>query len=418
LAIRKPIVRAHLPQVALGDWCQISGKNSTWLDAQVVGFDGEQVTLAPFAEIEGIYPGALVQNQSRKPEVKVSSAMLGGIYDALGRPLTAQSTAEGSDTRAMPLIAPPPAALDRRPIRELLPTGIRSIDTFCAMGLGQRLLLMAPAGAGKSTLLGMIARNAKADINVIALVGERGREVKDFVTEALGPEGLKRSVVIVTTSDESPLRRYLGALSAMSVAEYFRDQGKQVLLMLDSLTRMARALRDVSLAAGEIPIRQGYTPSVYSELPKLLERAGCAANGSITAIFSLLLNDDQEHDPLAEEVKSIVDGHMRLSNRVAEEGIRPALDILKSLSRLSLQLHAPARLAEIEALRGIIAKLKHNRDILLFGGKPDKELEAALQVEPKIKAFLSQSLASCSPAHKTWEEVSALLSLYRQALAH
>jgi FliI/YscN family ATPase len=267
---------------------------------------------------------------------------------------------------------------------------VRAIDTFCPIGYGQRLGIFAGAGVGKSTLLGMIARHADVDVCVIALVGERGREVQEFIHECLGEEGLARSVVVVATSDESPLRRLIAPQTATSIAEYYRAQGLRVLLLVDSLTRTARAIREVELAAGEPPVRQGYTSGVYTELPRLLERAGNDDSGSITALYTVLTTGEQDSDPLADEIKSILDGHLVLSQQVQLEGIRPAIDVLRSVSRLREKLQSEEVRVCMENLLTVLGRLRRDRDIVLLGGSPDPALRTALRIEPELKRFLSQ----------------------------
>lgn len=386
---RGPIITAQLPHGAVGDACTLNmGDNSVL--AEIVGFGGEEATLAPLDSVSGIGPGTEVIAHGRPLSITVPRNLLGSIIDPLGKPLNKTETADQLQTIPLSLRNAPPSPLTRQRITERLNTGVSAVDCFCPIGKGQRLGLLASAGVGKSTLLGMIARFAEAEVIVVGLIGERGREVREFIEDCLGENGLRRSVMIVATSDESPNRRRLAAYTATSVAEYFRAQGKQVLLLMDSITRFARAVREVGLAAGEIPVRHGYPPSLYVELPKLLERSGCSDKGSITAIYTVLTDNERELDPLAEEVKSILDGHLSLSTRLSERGIRPALDIPSSVSRLIGQIETPASQANLRESTRFLSRLMRDKDILLLGGTPDPELSATLKYESQLMECISQ----------------------------
>ena len=401
VAMRGPTLVARIPQCAVGDMCHVQGRHHV-VPAMVVSVQEDLASLAPLCECAGIGPGAAVLNSRSGPQVRVGNASLGCVVDALGSVLQKTGPArEESHLHSVPLMANPPPPLSRGRITEILPTGIRSIDGFLTLGLGQRVALMAGAGVGKSTLLGMMCRNASVDVSVIALIGERGREVNEFIQESLGPEGLRQAVVVVSTSDEPPLRRYLAALTATAIAEYFRDQGKRVLLMIDSLTRVARAIRDMTLATGELPVRQGYTPSVYSLLPRLLERAGPGSHGSISALYTVLTNGERDIDPLAEEIKSLLDGHLVLEQSAALAGIRPAIDPLQSVSRLSRQLQTSEQQAATQHILALLQRLKRDKDILLLGGSPDEQLKRALQLEPEITKFRNQPPLQVSPQAET-----------------
>lgn len=313
--------------------------------------------------------------------------------DSLGEPMDGSKIGDdkiGCDYTVREIAAPPPHPLARTPISAPLITGIRSLDSCCTIGAGQRVGLFAGAGTGKSTLLGMIARNTDAEVIVVALVGERGREVREFISDSLGNKGLRRSVVVVSTSDDTPIRRAAAPLTATAIAEYFRDQGKNVLLLVDSITRTARALREIGLAAGELPVRQGYTPSVFSELPRLLERGGTNEKGSITAIYTVLTAAENDIDPIAEEIKSILDGHIVLSSQVAREGIRPSIDLLNSVSRLYTKLNSDVTLKANGKLIQALSRLRRDRDISLLGGTPDPELKSIIEAEGSIRSFLNQ----------------------------
>jgi FliI/YscN family ATPase len=379
------------------------------------------VHLAPFEHPAGIYAGAAVRDRQRRAELRIPRNCLGLVFDALGRCLSLPPGAgESGDSTAdviLPLLTPPPSPLGRRPIAEPLATGIRTIDGFLTIGHGQRLGLFAPAGAGKSTLLGMIARNAVADATVIALVGERGREVNDFIHNILGPAGLKRCVLVVSTSDEAPVKRRLAPYTATAIAEYFRSQGLRVLLLVDSLTRTARAIREVGLSTGELPVSRGYTPSVYSELPQLIERTGNDEQGSITAIYTVLTEACQELDPLAEEVKSLLDGHIVLDNAIAQSGVRPAIDVVASVSRLAPALGSARCRSQAARLCQALGRLKKDKDILLFGGTPDRELKAALALEPELRKFLSQGASENVDLRQTQAQMTKLSAVYEAALS-
>ncbi len=408
-AIQGPVVLARIPHAALGDYCQIELRDGKTLPAQVVAFSDETFRLAPFAELQGVSPGAAVHNTGTPLRVRVGTNLIGQVLNPLGLPISSNQIPKCPQNEFdIEVDRPAPCPLERRTICSAFNTGVSSIDGLCTIGIGQRIGIFAGAGTGKSTLLGMIARNSAAEVNVIALVGERGREVNDFINEALGATGLKKSVLVVSTSDEPPLRRFLAIMTATAIAEHYRSCGKKVLLMVDSLTRVARAIRDVSLATGEVPIRHGYTPSVYAQMPRLLERTGASATGVITAIYTVLTNGEQDCDPLGEEIKSLLDGHIVLDSSVAHQGIRPAIDILSSVSRLMNRLNDPEYLYKTEIIRTMLNRLRKDRDLLLFGGTPDKELSAALELENELKAVLNQPSLENRPAKFTREKLSAI----------
>lgn len=409
-SINGPLLIAKIPHAAIGDVCEVTARNKT-IKAQVVAFNEDDISLAPFEYFEGLSPGALVRNTAKPLTIQFDDSRLGQILDALGNNLQTRQTSQQLEAQLIeiPLQSPPPNPLDRKPIYESLVTGIRSLDGLCPLGHGQRLGLFAGAGVGKSTLLGSIARNAEIDVSVIALVGERGREVNEFIEHSLGESGLKKSVVVVATSDETSLKRMLAPQTATAIAEHFRNQGKRVLLMVDSLTRAARAIREVSLAAGELPVRQGYTSSVFTELPRLLERAGTNRSGCITAIYTVLVGgNENESDPLAEEVKSILDGHLVLNNYMIQQGIRPAIDPTLSISRLVSQLRSQSDLTAITKVMQALSRLKRDKDILLLGGTPDEELKRFLEQESALKEFLNQSTIESSELAYTLSQLSNL----------
>ena len=418
VAVRGSVLLARLPHAAIGQVCYIAA-SARPIPAQIIAFQDDLITLAPLDHLTGIGPGAAISGSGELLSLNLPLEMPGRILDALGAPIDREAPEAGCvcDQAAffsLPADRPPPNPLSRCPINTPLATGVRAIDAFCPIGRGQRIGLFASAGIGKSTLLGMIARHSQADLNVIALVAERGREVGDFIQEVLGPEGLRKSVLVVATSDESPARRQLAALSATAIAEHFRAQGKHVLLLVDSLTRTARAIREVGLAAGELPVRQGYTSSVYTALPRLIERAGTDAHGSISAIYTVLTAGENDLDPLGEELKSLLDGHIILDSGVAARGIRPAVDLTQSVSRLVPRLLGSEKLAEIRELLGVLQRLKKDKDILLLGGTPDPELRAALELEAALSGFLNQAPNEKAEWQSTRRDLAALAEKWRR----
>lgn len=421
ISLRGSLIVARLPDIAIGDICHISRRNQATLRAQAVSFENDLCFLAPFDELEGLSPNAEVKCYAELPSIVVAEHLIGTIIDPLGNPLNKKidyiESELFSTTTKVPLYAAAPNPLSRIPIKEKLHCGIKSIDLFTPIGYGQRIGLFAGPGLGKSTLLGMLARNSKVDLTVIALVGERGREVNEFINDVLGAIGLKNSIVVVSTSNESPLRRVMAAQSATAIAEYFRAKGMRVMLIIDSLTRVARAIRDVSLAAGELPLRQGYTPSVYSELPKLLERAGNSDGGSITAIYSILTQNDESNDALGEEVKSLLDGHIILNGSIANEGIRPAIDILNSISRLKETLQNDKEKELCLTFLKILQRIRKDKDIVLMGGQADKELQVALELEESISKFLTQGPEQVYAAEESCEELDKIVSEFKRRMA-
>jgi FliI/YscN family ATPase len=332
--------------------------------------------------------------------IPVGKALLGRVITPLGSPI------DNSDLPVLPeriisIYGKPPNAATRPPITEPFETGIRAIDGFCTLGMGQRMAICASAGVGKSTLLASITRGASADVVVVALVGERGREVREFIDNALGAAGLQRSVIVVATSDDSSLLRQTAPYTATAIAEYFRDQGLRVLLIVDSLTRMARAIRETSIAAGELPVRQGYTNSVYMLLPRLLERAGTSPNGSITALYTVLTNQDNDTDPLADEVKSLVDGHIVLREELASKAVFPAIDVTASISRLFERVTDAASRDVTYRLRYALSRLWKDRELALLGGVPDSELRKILDHQEALLGLIKQDLCHGIPLSET-----------------
>lgn len=360
---------------------------------EVLGFRNGTLLAAPLGGTGGIAPGARVRVDMHAASIPVGDALLGRIIDAFGRPLDGMPAPVVGDLA--PVHAPPPPAFGRKPIQELFDSGVRAIDGLLPLGRGQRLGLFAGAGVGKSTLLGMMCRSAAVDVVVVGLIGERGRELGDFVRGALGPEGLAKSVVVAATSDQPPLVRARGALTATAIAEHFRRQGKEVLLVMDSVTRFAMALREATLAAGEPPLTKGYTPTVFAALPALLERAGCGGpgEGTITAIYTVLAEGDDLSDPVADAVKGILDGHIVLARSLADRGIFPAIDVLRSISRVAPDVAPRAQLDVVSRLRDLLAAEEESRDLVRIGAYvpgSDPRIDAARKAVPRIEAMIKQ----------------------------
>lgn len=380
-------------RASIGELCLI-GSGPSQVEAEVVGFSGDKLYLFPFAPLHGIAPGSPVRPLRKRLSVRVGEGLLGTIVDGLGRPLVTDDKSLRL-TEDYPLDQAPPNPLDRQRINTVLETGVKSIDLFLTAGSGQRLGIFAGSGVGKSTLLGMIAKGSNADCNVIALVGERGREVRDFLERDLGPEGLAKSVVVVATSDQPALLRIKAALTATAIAEYFRDQGKQVMLLMDSVTRFATAQREIGLAIGEPPTTRGFPPSVFALLPKLLERSGSSQNGSITALYTVLVDGDDMNEPIADAVRSILDGHIVLSRRLAERNHYPSIDILQSVSRLATELTSQPHARLASRCRNLLAVYRQNEDLINIGAyvKGSSSLiDEAIELYPRIMQLLSQGM--------------------------
>jgi len=385
------------PRAGIGDTCLIkAGKadlNEYAVPAEVVGFRDDRILMMPLGDLDGIAPGAVVTSSRQALGVPVGEALIGRVINAVGQPLDNLGPIKGADMR--PVGAKPPSPLLRQAISQPLSVGVRAIDTLITCGKGQRMAIMAGSGVGKSTLLAMMARYTSADVNIIALIGERGREVKEFLERDLGPSGLARSVVVVATSDEPPLLRVRGALVATVLAEYFRDRGADVLLMMDSLTRFAMAQREVGLAVGEPPTTRGYTPSVFSLLPRLLERAGCGEKGTITGFYTVLVEGDDLSEPIADAVRSIVDGHIVLSRSLAEHNHYPAIDILASISRLMNQITAEEHRRAAGWVRDILATYKDAEDLVNIGAYrrgSNPRIDLALEMIDPVNRFLMQGV--------------------------
>ena len=384
-------LRFSMPGVRVGDVVLVKRRGEP-LACEVVGFDQGEAIAMPLGAITGIGPDDEVESTGSGFVVRASESLLGRVVDGLGRPIDDRGEIQGG--AIVPVDRDPPRALDRRPVDRPISTGVRVLDGLLTMGEGQRIGLFAGSGVGKSTLLGAIARGAAADVVVVGLVGERGREVGDFLEHALGEEGRKRSVVVVATSDVAALERLRAAQVATAYAEYFRDQGAKVMLLVDSVTRFARAQREVGLAAGEPPARRGYPPSVFAMLPRLLERSGQGARGSITAIYTVLVEGGDMDEPIADEVRGILDGHVVLDRALAARGRYPAVDPTASLSRVMDAVVTPAQRDAARKLRTLVATFEAKRDLVILGAYAkgsDKELDEALAKMPKIEQFLRQS---------------------------
>lgn len=402
------VVRASVPGVRVGEIVTLEGSG---LQAEVVGFRGEEAVLLPLGEAAGIGPDSLVTATGRSLSVEVSDGVLGRVLDGLGRPIDGGRPIAGATP--WPVDRPAPDPLARRRVSRPLALGVRALDALLTMGEGQRVGLFAGSGVGKSTLMGQIARQTEADVNVIALVGERGREVVDFLEESLGEAGRQRSVVVCATSDTPSLVRLKSAFVATAIAEYFRAEGRRVLFMLDSVTRVARAQREVGLAAGEPPARQGYPPSVFALLPRLLERTGNDARGSITALYTVLVAGGDMEEPIADEVRGILDGHVILSREIAARNQWPAVDVLPSLSRLMSAVADPEHRRAAGRLRELLAAYERQRDLILLGAYQrgaDPVTDEAVARMDAITAFLRQRTDEAAPFEETRARLLQLVS--------
>ena len=380
------------PECNIGDVCRIYSKDMTsYIHAEVVGFQSEKVLLMPYTDIEGIGPGSIVDNTGDKLRVKTGKALIGRIIDAIGNPIDGGGAIEYTDS--VSISGNPVNPLTRPKIAEPIELGVKAIDGLMTLGKGQRIGIFAGSGVGKSTLMGMIARKVKADINVIALVGERGREVHEFIENDLGEEGMARSVVVVATSDQPAMMREKCPMTATAIAEYFMSQGKDVLIMMDNLTRYAMAKREVGLSVGEPPIARGYTPSIYSAMPKLLERAGCFEKGSITGIYAVLVEGDDTNEPIADTVRGIIDGHIVLSRKIAAQNHYPAIDVLSSVSRLMSLICEKGHKDDAAKLRNLLALYNSNIDLISIGAYKtgtNPKLDEAISKIDRINGFLQQ----------------------------
>ncbi len=381
------------PEAKLNDLCIIKSNSSAGaVKAEVVGFRDDRVLLMPYDNVEGVGLGSWVENTGAPLQVSVSDELLGKTLDGVGEPMNAPQLSENSHKYSVE--ASPPDPLTRKLIDEVLPLGVKAVDGLITVGKGQRIGIFAGSGVGKSTLMGMFARNTKADVNVIALIGERGREVREFIERDLGEEGMRRSVVVVATSDKPALIRNKAAKTATAIAEYFRDKGKDVLLMMDSLTRFSMAQREIGLASGEPPVSRGYPPSVYAEMPKLLERAGNSDRGSITGLYSVLVDGDDFNEPITDTARGILDGHIVLSRSMAQKNHYPAIDILGSISRVMSSIAAKEHKDVAGELKHVLATYREAEDLINIGAyKPgsNHEIDFAIEKIEPVNEFLKQS---------------------------
>ena len=397
------IIKVEGLDVFVGEVCEIEiAKTKKIVLAEVVGFVNKTVLLMPLDELNGIGPGCLVKPTGAALEVEITDNLLGKTLDGLGRVLTGDEEAEKVTTYPVDQESPDP--FKRRRIESVMSTGVKAIDGILTVGEGQRLGIFAGSGVGKSTLLGMIARNCEADVIVIGLIGERGREVTEFIQNDLGPEGYKKSVIVCATSDQPPLVRLKGAFVATAVAEYYRDQGKKVILMMDSVTRFAMAQREIGLATGEPPTSKGYTPSVFAMLPRLLERSGMSDKGSITAFYTVLVEGDDMNEPIADAVRGILDGHVVLSRKIAGENHYPAIDIQQSLSRLMKSIVPKEQNEQAGNLKenlAIYADAKDLIDIGAYKAGTNPKVDQAIELQDQIKSFLVQKVDEPSTYSET-----------------
>ena len=381
------------PDAKLNDLCRIfvGGDRSQAVMAQVVGFRDKHLLLTPFDSVDGIGIGAVVENTKAPLSIPVGDELLGHTLDGIGRPTDAEDLYL---PQHYPVDATPPEPMNREIISQVLPLGVKAVDGLITVGKGQRIGIFAGSGVGKSTLMGMFARNTKADINVIALIGERGREVREFIERDLGSEGMKRSVVVVATSDKPASIRKCAAKTATAIAEYFRDQGKDVLLMMDSLTRFSMAQREIGLAAGEPPVTRGYPPSVYSEMPKLLERAGNSDKGSITGLYTVLVDGDDFNEPITDTARGILDGHIVLSRKLAQKNHYPAIDVLASISRVMSSIATKEHKTMAGKLKNVMATYQEAEDLINIGAYKagsNNNIDYAIEKIDQVNAFLCQS---------------------------
>lgn len=405
------VIECNGPNVSMGELCYVHShfEDVEPLPAEVVGFREGYVLLMPLGETKGIGPGCQVVSAQKVLQVKVGPELLGRVIDGLGNPIDGKGPILCQ--KEYPIQADPPAPLERPVIKDSLYVGVRAIDGLITMGQGQRIGIMAGSGVGKSTLLSMIARNTEADISVIALVGERGREVKEFIERDLGEEGLKRSVVVVATSDKPALVRIKGALTATAIAEYFRDRGRKVVLMMDSVTRFAMAQREVGLTVGEPPATRGYTPSVFALLPRLLERAGTSAKGSITGIYTVLVDGDDMNEPIADAVRSILDGHIVLSRNIAAQNHFPAIDVLSSVSRVMSAVVPKEHMEANRKLRALMAVYKEAEDLIHIGAYvkgSSPKIDEAVQKIDAINDFLCQGVFEVQSFEETIQRLEGI----------
>lgn len=405
------MIESKGPASSIGDLCLIyaKGQSGKVIKAEVVGFQEENILLMPYLEAASIAPGSIVEATGESLRIKVGAGLIGQVIDAFGEPLDGKTLPKGLSPVSTE--QSPPNPMKRPPIREKMGVGVRSIDSLLTVGKGQRIGIFAGSGVGKSTLMGMIAKQTEADLNVIALVGERGREVREFIEKDLGAEGLKRSIVVVATSDQPALMRLKAAYTATAIAEYFRDKGQNVMFMMDSVTRVAMAQREIGLAAGEPPTTKGYTPSVFAILPRLLERTGANEHGTITAFYTVLVDGDDMNEPIADTVRGILDGHIVLDRALANKGQFPAVNVLKSISRVMSNISTKQHLDAANKFRELLSTYQNSEDLINIGAYKrgsSREIDEAIQFYPQLIQFLKQGTEESASLE---ESIAALTSL-------
>jgi len=406
------LVESNGPAAAVGDFCEIGTRDGRVIRTQVIGFREGHVLSMPLEETDGLHLGDPITARKEDARMETGPELLGRVIDGFGKPLDGKGPIGGKHPYALYAAAPGP--LDREPIGEPLVTGIRAVDSLLTCGKGQRIGIFGGSGVGKSTLLGAMSHYSSADVSVIALIGERNREVRDFIEHELGPDGLARSVLVVATSDRPAPLRIRAAFVALAVAEYFRDQGKDVLLVMDSVTRLAMAQREIGLAAGEPPSQKGYTPSVFNLLPKIFERSGRFRKGSITGFFTVLVEGDDFNEPICDAVRAILDGHIVLSRQLGAAGHYPAIDILQSVSRLAPRLSSPEQKEAAIKIREAMATHQRSEDLINLGAYvsgANPKLDAALRLRPQLMDFLKQDAREHSPFDRTVAQMRELAKL-------
>lgn len=407
------VMEGNGPAISVGGVCEveISGGASR-IPAEVVGFRDNRILLMPLGEMRGVKPGSLIRMRDEQARVPVAESLLGRVIDGLGNPVDGKGPLLTDES--YPLYAMPLNPMQRERILEPVDVGVRAINGLLTLGKGQRIGILAGSGVGKSVLLGMIARHTAADVSVVALIGERGRELKDFIERDLGPEGLARSVVVVATSDQPPLVRLRGAYLATAISEFFRDQGRDVILMMDSVTRFAMSSREVGLAIGEPPTSRGYTPSVFSQLPKLLERAGtCHGKGSITGIYTVLVEGDDMNEPIADAVRSIVDGHIVLNRDLAGRGHYPAIEVLTSVSRCMTDVVSPEQVELARRFQETLAVYRHSEDLINIGAYAkgsSAQIDYSIKMIDKMNSYLRQQVMERSSREESFDDLTGLFS--------
>lgn len=410
-------IESNGPKVGLGELCGIRIRDGRRILAEVVSFHGDRLILLPLEHIEGISPGDTVTARSTPRHINLSDNVLGRVLDGLGNPIDGKGPLSGTDAKALDASGPPP--LSRKKISQPMALGIRSIDGMLTCGKGQRVGIFSGSGVGKSVLLGDIANSSDADVNIVALIGERGREVREFMENNLGPEGLARSVVVVAASDSPPIQRVKAAFVAVTIAEYFRDKGKNVLFMMDSLTRFAQAQREIGLAAGEPPATKGYCPSVFALMPRLIERLGCSKHGSITGILTVLVENDDLSDPVADSARSLLDGHIVLSRKLADRGHYPAVDILASISRLMPVVVSEEHKLAAQKLKEIYATYIDAEDLINIGAfspGSNKRIDGAIALIDRLNNFLVQPVRDRTDFEETTRQLIAITKVWDELL--